>query len=270
MIDRSKQVLGLATLLFIGVLIGWFFYWLLAPSNDVEPIVYKPIIPELETGQGYEVVDSTQLDEESTLEELTEIVEQAPQQPVFKRQSGSNLTVVNNYDSVEVTDADPAISMFYYGDFSDMLSKLMYSRAREFGSENKRDVQFVVRHYPLANKDFSSEVAVAIECIKMKGSDTTTDNILERFSKENIREETTIASIVSDFGVNEETLGNCSSDSQVYLRPQFHKTKGRQHGIAGAPSVVFQHDETKDVVIVTGVASSERLEEALEEILKEG
>lgn len=168
---------------------------------------------------------------------------------------------------------DAVLSLIEYSDFECPFCKRFHPNAQRFVEDSNGQVNWVYRHFPLAmHNPGAQKQAEASECVaKLAGNDAFwrfTDAIYERtqaggkgFPLDRL------GPLAAEIGLDVEQFTRCLDSGEQAERVEQDVTEGTAVGVTGTPANFLRNNETGEVVVIRGAASTAALKAAADGLL---
>ncbi len=147
--------------------------------------------------------------------------------------SQEKITTINGINNYWLGTSTPQITIVEFADFACTYCKSSYSKIREISINNKDDIKFIFRDYPI-NTETSLLLANAARCAGEQ--DLFWEAHDKLFQNQGVREKKDIKNLMKTIGVKEKQFNNCF-DNQKYLNDiKKDISDGQKLGISGTPT----------------------------------
>jgi protein-disulfide isomerase len=208
-----------------------------------------------------------QLAEYEAAQQQAQLDAQAEQERLAAEQA-KNVIPPNDDDHI-LGDRDALISIIEYSDFECPFCKRFYKTPKQLVENNDGLVNSVFRHFPLGFHDpLATQQALASECAADQGKFWEYhDEIFERTNSNIGMEESELAVIAKDLGLNTATFNSCLDSQKHIAEVQADMKSGADAGVTGTPGNIIRNNKTGDVRFLPGAYPIESLHAAIDELL---
>jgi protein-disulfide isomerase len=245
-------------------------------AEDVDPELVKRIAEAVVE----QLRSSGALREEirATMQAMIEERQQAQQRARLEQQRRAEVQATRvrppdpERDSI-LGKADAVVSLIEYSDFECPYCKRFHPVVKAFVEKHGDSVNWVYRHFPLPfHNPGAQQQAEAAECAKQLGGNEKfwlyTDALYERtqsggsgFPKEKLEP------LAKELGLDPDAFRTCLESGTQRAKVLADYEEGQSAGITGTPGNILRNNKTGAVALVSGAASLERLEQALNRLL---
>lgn len=169
---------------------------------------------------------------------------------------------------------DAPVTLIEYSDFECPYCKLFHGTTKELVDRSDGKVDLVYRHFPLDMHNPGAEKeAEASECVaELGGNDAFwkfADAIYSRthsngkgFPLENL------APLAVELGLNRDDFSRCFDSGRMATRIRRDIDSGAKAGVQGTPGNILRNNRSGEVIAISGAQPYERLNEAVQKLLK--
>lgn len=144
-------------------------------------------------------------------------------------------------------------SVILYLGIDNEFSRLVFPVLKNIVSGNRRSVNLIVRHYPVANRPLDLKAAIMSECIFEQKAEPGFWSFLEQSLNQERLSETKLLAIAEGIGVKRERLGHCMRDPSPAAFVDAQKQDARKTGkLTISPSVLLVRWEPQELRFAEG------------------
>jgi len=171
-------------------------------------------------------------------------------------------------------DAAAPVTLIEYSDFECPYCKRFHDTAKQLVDRSGGKVDLVYRHFPLDFHNPGAEKeAEASECVAELGGNvafwkfadavyTRTRSNGKGFPLENL------PPLAVELGLDKDAFQKCLDSGRMAARVRYDLETGTKAGVQGTPGNILRNNRTGEVLAVPGAQPYERLNEAVQKLLK--
>ena len=156
-----------------------------------------------------------------------------------------------------------------YSDLECPFCKQAHPGIQKVVNDNKDNLAWVYRHYPLSFHPKAQKSAEAVECAKDQGGDeafwSMTDAIYEAMPS---MELTQLPDVATKIGLDGATLKTCVDSGKFEKVVKDQLAEGTKAGVAATPTNVFYDTKTGKTLVVEGAVPAESLAQSFKDFSK--